>query len=180
MLDSSEQKLLSDCLKGVEKAQKKLYEQYKVQMFRICLRYAANRQEAEDILQDGFVKIFMSLHQYKKRGSLGAWMRKVMINVALQHIRKHKNSIKTADLEKALYTYSTQKDIFSDLGAKELTAIIQKLPKGYRLVFNLYVIEGFSHKEIAEMLQISESTSKSQLFKAKKTLRKVLSYIISH
>lgn len=143
-------------------------------MFRICLRYSNSRTEAEDTLQEGFIKIFRDLHQFSSSGPLGAWMRKVMVNTALQEIRKRKHLFPTIDISQLQQQFRTEEDIHSNLHAQALTKMVQSLPPGYRAVFNMYVVEGYSHKEIAEKLAISISTSKSQLFKAKAALKVIL------
>lgn len=173
-MESNEKKLINGCVKKDKKAQRQLYELYKVSLFRICLRYAKDRPEAEDMLQDGFVKIMADIHQYRGEGALGGWMRRVMVNTALQHIRKQNRQGYTVEITEIADTYQADEVILSDLRAKALTQLIQKLPPGYRAVFNMYVIEGFSHKEIAEQMEVTESTSKSQLSKAKAMLRKML------
>lgn len=173
-MELSEQNLLSGCLNQDKVCQKALYEKYKVTLFRVCLRYAKDRMEAEDMLQDGFIKIFTDLHQFNAKGALGAWMRRVVVNVALQHIRKHKKFQAIVDLEHISNEYQTGEVAITNLNAEALVSLIQKLPAGYRTVFNLYVIEGYSHKEIAKLLNINENTSKSQLSKAKATLRNQL------
>lgn len=170
----TEKDLLEGCLKGDNSFQKALYEKYKVQLFRVCLRYAKDKMEAEDMLQDGFIKIFSDLHQYSGQGALGGWLRRVVVNIALQHIRKNKRFQDTVDLEYISNEFQTSEIAHSNLNAQALTKIIQQLPLGYKTVFNLYVIEGYSHKEIAEMLQINVNTSKSQLSKAKAMLRSIL------
>lgn len=173
----SENNLLVECRKGNPNAQKALYEQYKVPLFRVCLRYAKDRPEAEDMLQDGFVKIFSDLHQYKGEGALGGWLRRVVVNIALQHIRKHKKFENTVDLEQATELPQTQEVATANLNAEALTKMIQKLPAGYRTVFNLYVVEGYSHQEIADLLGVNVNTSKSQLSKAKATLRTMITAV---
>ncbi len=173
-MHKDDQILLQGCLKGNRNAQNQLYQKYKGQMFGLCLRYAKNRDEAEDLLQEGFIKIFIDLYQYRPIGALGAWMRRVIINVALQHIRKRKNLFSDVELDKVAHLYTTQDEIFSQFRTKVLVKMIQQLPDGYRIVFNMYVIEGFSHQEIAEKLNITASTSKSQLSRAKATLRQLL------
>jgi RNA polymerase sigma-70 factor (ECF subfamily) len=170
----SEKKLLAGCCKGKPDAQKALYDQYKVPLFRVCLRYAKDRPEAEDMLQDGFIKIFADIHQYKGDGALGGWLRRVMVNVALQHIRKHKKFENTVELDHVSDIHYTAEVATSNLQAETLTKMIQELPRGYQTVFNLYVIEGYSHQEIAELLEINVNTSKSQLSKAKATLRTMI------
>ena len=155
-------------------AQKHLYEQYKVSLFVVCLRYGRDRSEAEDILQEGFINIFKSLPQYTGEGAVGHWMRKVMVNAALQYLRKWKREWHYLDSEDYETAFQTNEEVFQKLGLEELTRLIQQLPMGYRVVFNLYVIEGYAHKEIAELLGVSINTSKTQLFKAKAALRKQL------
>ncbi len=143
-------------------------------LFGVCLRYAQNWQEAEDLLQEGMIVIYRDLYQYRPTGALGAWLRRVMVNVCLQHIRKRHRIVRTTSLEKYGEKLETDEDLFSQFRAKALVKMIQQLPPGYRLVFNLYVIEGHSHQEIADQLGISINTSKSQLSRAKATLRKML------
>ncbi|KAA3623641.1 MAG: RNA polymerase sigma factor [Bacteroidetes bacterium] len=172
-MESKEQNLVNGCIKKDRKAQRALYEMYKVQLFRICLRYAKDRPEAEDMLQDGFIKIFADIKQYTGKGSLGGWLSRVMVNTALQYLRKQKRRGHTLEITEIADTHQAEEVILSDLGAKALTNLIQKLPPGYRVVFNMYVIEGYSHREIAEQLQVTESTSKSQLSKAKAMLRRM-------
>ncbi|MEM1120628.1 MAG: RNA polymerase sigma factor [Bacteroidota bacterium] len=158
--------------KGNPVAQRYLYDQYKIPLFTLCLRYSRDRSEAEDMLQEGFIKIFKDLNQYAGKGAVGAWMRKVMINTALQYLRKWKKDWKHEDSQDYQNAFQHDAQVFQQLGLEELTKLIQRLPQGYKIVFNLYVIEGYSHKEIAELMGISESTSKTQLFKAKAALRK--------
>lgn len=158
--------------KGNPVAQRYLYEQYKIPLFTVCLRYSRDRSEAEDILQEGFIKIFKDLDQYAGKGAIGAWMRKVMVNTALQYIRKWKKDWKHADTQNYQEAFQTSEIAFQNLGLEELTYMIQQLPNGYKVVFNLYVVEGYSHKEIGALLGINENTSKSQLFKAKAALKK--------
>ncbi|MEM9820048.1 MAG: RNA polymerase sigma factor [Bacteroidota bacterium] len=167
-------KIISATIKGDKNAQRHLYEQYKVAMFSICLRYARDRSEAEDILQEGFIKIFRDLKQFDGRGSLGGWMRRVMVNAALQYLRKWKREFLHVNVEDNSAHLEAPAVVYSKLGAEELTRLIQRLPLGYRTIFNLYVIEGYPHKEIAEKLGISENTSKTQLRKAKASLRTML------
>lgn len=167
----SDEHIIAGCLRGEVKMQRALYEKYKVPMFRLCLRYAKDRMEAEDMLQEGFIMVFKDLKQFRSTGALGAWMRRLMVNVALQHIRKRKRLFPVVDLENAAEKVSEVENVLSTLNAKVLTMLVQKLPGGYRAVFNMYVIEGYSHKEIAEKLEISVGTSKSQLSKAKAMLR---------
>jgi len=172
------EKLVELCINGDDLAQKMLYESHKVKMFMICLRYSNDKSEAEDMLQEGFIKIYKDLKQYKGTGSLGAWMSRVMVHAALSYLRKWKGKYMFLEENLHSYSYTAPENTYANIGAKEITNMIQLLPQGYKTVFNLYVIDGYSHKEIADMLDISESTSKTQLFKAKKTLKNMLEVYI--
>ena len=171
MRNISDEQLLQGCKARKASYQKALYEKYKTPLFRVCLRYARDRSEAEDLLQDGFIKIFQDLHQYRGGGALGAWLRRVVVNVALQYIRKNKKMFPSVELDHIANQLQTNENVYAQMGAKTLTRLIQQLPAGYRAVFNMYAIEGYSHKEIAAQLNITVSTSKTQLFKAKKMLQ---------
>jgi RNA polymerase sigma factor (sigma-70 family) len=169
-----ERQIVEGCLKGNTLCQKKLYEGFYGKMLGVCQRYASNRDEARDILQDGFVKVFQSLENFGFNCPLDAWIRRIMVNTAIDKYRK-------AAIQPDLYEVDTVLDLSSDdnvlddISHQELLATIQLLPPGYKLVFNMYVIEGFSHKEIAGQLEISEGTSKSQLAKARVFLQKMIS-----
>lgn len=171
----TEHQIITACKDNNPDAQRQLYEQYKSKMMGVCLRYAQNRTEAHDILQEGFILIFRDIYQYKPTAPIGAWMRRVIINTALKHIRKEKRHLfAQLDTQEIEQRYESNEDVFSAFREKALLKMVQKLPNGYRMVFNLYVIEGYSHKEIAEQLDISISTSKTQLRKAKAALRKMI------
>lgn len=143
-------------------------------MYRLCLRYAGNAAEAEDLLQEGFIRVFSDLPQFRGEGELGGWIRQVVLRTALQHLRRRATqaTIVSEELIPDGLAQSWMPD--EDWNARHIVQLLQRLPEGYRTVFNLYVIEGYSHKEIAESLHISESTSKTQLFKAKAQLRRQL------
>lgn len=154
---------------------------YKVKWFMICLRYAQDKSEAEDMLQEGLISVYKEIKQYNPdKASFAAWSNKVMVNAALQFLRKWRRIKFNQDIEQ----YNTQliqhEDVFGQIGAKEINAMVQKLPDGYRTVFNLYVMEGYKHREIAEMLSISENTSKTQLLKAKNLLRDQLEKVFEY
>ncbi|MEZ4887887.1 MAG: RNA polymerase sigma factor [Chitinophagales bacterium] len=171
----TESQLITACKNGDPAAQKQLYENYKSKMMGVCLRYAQTRTEAHDIFQEGFIQIFRDIHQYQPIGPFGGWMRRVIVNTALKHIRREKRNLFThIDTSEIEDSYQTNENIFSTFREKALLKMVQQLPDGYRMVFNLYVIEGYSHKEIAEQLEISQSTSKTQLRKAKIALRKMI------
>ncbi len=171
MKESSEKRLKA-CIKGNRKAQQALYEEYKNAMFAVCLRYGKSREDAEDMLQDGFIKVFRDLHQYKPIAPLGAWIRKVMVNTALEHVRSAKRKIVTHAYDGLVLNQSGEQE--SELDARHLTLIIQSLGDEYRLVFNMFAIEGYSHAEIAEKLEISESNSKVRLTRARKMIQEML------
>jgi RNA polymerase sigma factor (sigma-70 family) len=166
--------ILAACVKGDQLAQKQLYDCYKGKLFATCLRYAHSREDAEDIFQDGFVRIFKDLHQYTGVGNLEGWLRKVMVNTALQHLRKQKNGLQTVEFDGQEYADEAEEFVMDEQQAKNLLRILHLLPPGFRTVFNLYVLEGYTHPEIAEILDISVGTSKSQLMRAKAAFRKLL------
>lgn len=147
----------------------------------ICLRYAPNKVEAEDMLQEGLISVFKDLKQYDpKRATFSAWSNKVMVNAALQYLRKWKNLNLNQSIDGYEEQFAENEDIVDTLSAKELNSFVQKLPDGYRIVFNLYVMEGYKHREIAELLSISENTSKTQLFKAKKMLGNQIAKVLEY
>lgn len=169
--------ILDACRKGDRFAQRRLYEHFKGKMFVVCLRYANNRQDAEDILQEGFVKVFRDLHQYKGAGSLEGWIRKVMLNTALQYIRQQKSLMNTVDFDQQAFQIREDdhpEDDDKQEMARLLLRLMHEMPPGFRTVLNLYILEGFSHQEIADELQISVGTSKSQLNRAKAFLKGLL------
>lgn len=143
-------------------------------MFGVCLRYAANRHDAEDILQEGFVKVFRDLHQYSGVGNLEGWVRKVFVNTALQYIQKQRRAPLFVDVSDIDLPDIPDQPVIDESMAKQLLNILQQLPTGFRTVFNLYVLEGYTHPEIAEILDISVGTSKSQLMRAKAHFRNLL------
>lgn len=167
-----DQKLIKKILAGDKSAMQSLYQQHEQFWFRLCLRYGKNRPEAQDILQEGLMMIFRDLKQFDaERGEFKNWSNRVLVNAALRYLKKHQWQQSFEDLELAETEVDVSENILGKITAKELTQIIQQLPSGYRVVFNMYVIEGYTHKEIAEELNVSIGTSKSQLSKAKKLLR---------
>ncbi len=171
-----QQKILERCKNGERLAQQQLYEHFKGKMFAVCLRYANSRQDAEDVLQEGFVKVFRDLHQYRGEGSFEGWLRRVIVNVALQHLRKQKGGLQFSELENVEYKLSdTDDSVFEENEkAAALIKLMQKMPTGFRTVLNLYVLEDYSHQEIANEMGISVGTSKSQLNRAKAFLKGLL------
>ncbi len=173
-----DQKLIDECIKGKREAQKKLYDVLAAKMFGVSLRYAANKEEAEDILQDGFIKLFQNLQNYKGKGSFDGWAKRIFINTAIDSYYNKSKSLKSVDtLWESSEGIIQDNDVLSDITVEETMRLIQQLPEGKRSVFNLYAIEGYTHKEIAKMLNISENTSKSQLAKARKILTKRMNQI---
>lgn len=175
MQQYSDQELVSGVLQSSSAHQLALYKQYSVPMFRVLLRFARDKSEAEDMLQDGFVRVFRDMGQYRGDGALGGWIRRIMVNTALSHLRKQRDFVKDVpDFAPYEAKFHTDEDFASNLDAQTLMGYLQKLPPGYRAVFNLYAIDGYSHEEIAEQLGITIGTSKSQLFKAREYLKKIL------
>ena len=169
----SEEKLIKACREGDRKAQYELYEKYAPLMFSVCRRYVMQLQEAEDILVCGFTNVFQKLDQFKGQGSFEGWVRRIMVNEALTFIRRNKSMYLEVEIEKASREPDFHK-LSDQLEVEDLEKMIDRLPMGYKTVFNLYAIEGFSHKEIAEKLGISENTSKSQLSRARVHLQRLL------
>lgn len=171
-----QQNILARCKNGERMAQQQLYEHFKGKMFAVCLRYANSRQDAEDVLQEGFVKVFRDLHQFRGEGSFEGWMRRVIVNVALQHLRKQRGGLQFAELENVEYKLGEVEDSVFEENEKAaaLVKLMQKMPAGFRTVLNLYVLEEYSHQEIADELGISVGTSKSQLNRAKLFLKNLL------
>lgn len=169
----SEQELVEACVKGDGRAQKLLYEQYSRTMFGICLRYSNTYEEAKDILQDGFVKVFTKMSQFGFQGSFEGWMKRIFVNTALEYYRSNKNHMYHEDVNVA-YDQPHHDHTIDKISQKEILEILQSLAPGYRNVLNLYIIEGYSHAEIAEMLQINEGTSKSQLSRARVILQQAI------
>jgi len=161
---------MAGCKAGDRKMQEMLYRQTAPKMLAVCMRYARDRMEAEDVLQQGYIKVFQKVDAYRGDGSFEGWIRKVMVNTAIESYRKNLRTLNVVPIEDAFEQPSSGFD-FSRLGMQDLMGIIQKLSDGYRMVFNMYIIEGYSHKEIAEALGISEGASKSQLSRARAILK---------
>ena len=176
MIDLSE--ILERCKKYDRKAQKELYDVYSPVLFGICIRYAKTKHEAEDILQDGFIKILTKINDFNSAGSFEGWMRRIIVNTAISHYHKNKKHNDIYDIDEINETdikgYTFDNKQFT---SEELYSVINNLPEGYKVVFNLYAIEGYKHKEIAEILNINQNTSKSQYSRAKDKLREQLELI---
>lgn len=168
--DITESDLLKGCLEGNRRMQEELYRRFSPRMYAVCLRYAGKAEEAEDILQEGFIKVFKKMDSFRGDGSFEGWMRRIFVNTAIEHFRRKRYLMPVTEREENTLEgkYTSALD---DLGAKDVLALIQELSPGYRTVFNMYVVEGYTHKEIADMLGISEGTSKSQLSRAKVILQ---------
>ena len=162
--------LIKACSNGDHNAFNKIYNKYAGLMYSICLRYMNSHNDAQDALQEGFIKVFNKISSYSFSGSFEGWMKKIFINTSIELIRKKKYHQDINDIRDSEFK-TTSKINVGSLDAKKMIDLIQKLHQGYRTVFNMYVIDGYSHKEISEMLDISESTSKTQLFKARKQLQ---------
>jgi RNA polymerase sigma factor (sigma-70 family) len=162
--------LLEGCKAGDRKMQELLYKQTSGKMLAICMRYAKDRMEAEDVLQIAYIKIFQKINDFKNEGSFEGWMRRIVVNAAIESYRKNIRSLNIVEIDEAYEQPSTGFD-FGTLGMQDLMKCIQKLADGYRMIFNMYVIEGYTHKEIADTLDISESASKSQLSRARAILK---------
>jgi RNA polymerase sigma-70 factor (ECF subfamily) len=163
--------LIEKCRNGERKAQEMLYKQFASKMMGVCLRYAADRMEAEDILQNGFIKVFQKIGDFRGEGSFEGWVRRIMVHCSLEYYRKHHKVLQVVDMDDAAEEHAISPSALASLGAKELMVLVQSLSPGYRVVFNLYAIEGYSHKEIAAMVGITEGASKSQLSRARAILK---------
>ena len=169
----SEIDLIQGCLEEDRRMQEELYRRFSPRMYGVCLRYAGTSAEAEDILQEGFIKVYKKLSSYRREGSFEGWIRRIFVNTAIEHFRRktyqqpiteqHENTVEGKYLS-----------VLDDLAEKDIMKLIQELSPGYRTVFNLYVVEGYTHKEIGDLLNISEGTSKSQLARAKGALKKII------
>lgn len=168
----SEFEIIKGCKAGKHKSQRCLYERYSKKMLGVCLRYCHSKEDAEDVLQEGFIKVFSNIDTFKEEGSFEGWIRRIMINTALNNYQSNLKRYYQADISEELEIVADNPDAFARLSATELLTLVQSMPLGYRMVFNMFAIEGYSHKEIGDMLDISENTSKSQLSRARVYLQK--------
>lgn len=171
-MELSEEELIKGCLAGIQAFQQMLYRRYAAKMLTVCMRYAANREEAEDVLQEGFIIVFEKMHQFRMQGSFEGWVRKIMINKSLEHLKKANKIYPVLDIDNIADKFISEEDVLNLIDTKELLKMIQELPPVYKMVFNLFVFEGMGHKEIADMLGIVEGTSKSNLSDARSLLKK--------
>lgn len=170
----TEEVLLQGCLKNDATAQQELYQRYSPKMLSVCYRYAKNREDAEDMLQEGFIKVFSQITKFENRGSLEGWILRIIVHTCINHLKKNKKFNEHVDLAYAGNIIIREDYIPSIIQAKQIVETIRTLPIGYRTVLNLYAIEGYSHKEIGQLLDIEESTSRSQYTRAKNMLEEIL------
>jgi RNA polymerase sigma factor (sigma-70 family) len=170
----SEKDIIEGCKKGKHKSFESLYQKYAGRLLSIAMRYSFTTFEAEDILQESFIRIFNSIHTFEHKGSFEGWLKRIVVTTAINHY--HKDKLKQSQTDHTISDDEADDvvDIISKISADELLEIIQTIPAGYRMVFNMYVIEGYTHREIAELLSISEGTSKSQLAKGRALLKNKL------
>lgn len=163
----TEKELIERCIRQDRQAQRELYEKYSPRMFPVCLRYVSDRDKAKDVLQEGFITLFTKIESYSGEGSFEGWIRKIFVNTALMQLRKNdvlNNSDDIADIQGGV---AIDTNLIESLDGKEILKLISNMPAGFRTVFNLYIIEGFSHQEISAKLNISEGASRSQLSRAR-------------
>lgn len=175
----SESDLIKGCIEGNRQMQEELYNRFSGKMYAVCLRYANNADDAQDLLQEGFIKVFRNLHRFRAEGSFEGWIRRVFVNSSIEHFRK--KSVELSKVSDKEENTIEDQDIsaLDQLAERDIVKLIQDLSPGYRTVFNLYVVEGYSHKEIGELLGISEGTSKSQLARARSILQKKVAQYLS-
>lgn len=178
-LNITESDLINGCLKDDRRMQEELYRRFSPRMYAVCLRYAGNVEEAEDILQEGFVKVFKKLGSFRSEGSFEGWIRRIFVNTAIEHFRRKRYLQPVTEKEENTIE-GKYLSALDGLAEKDILALVRQLSPGYRTVFNMYVIEGYSHKEIAGMLTISEGTSKSQLSRAKVILQDMVRQFIEN
>jgi RNA polymerase sigma factor (sigma-70 family) len=166
--------MLTGCLRNNATAQEALYNRFSPRMLGVCYRFAKNREDAEDMLQEGFIKVFTQIHQYRSEGALEGWIRRIVVHTCINILKKNKKFSDSVDIIHANSIHVKEEMIPSIMQAKQVVECIRTLPLGYKTVLNLYAIEGYSHKEIATMLDIEESTSRSQYTRAKAMLEEIL------
>lgn len=169
----TETDLIQGCINGDRKMQRLLYDTYASKMYAVCLRYAGNENDANDILQESFIKVYKNLPKFRSEGSFEGWIRRIFINTSIEHYRKKVKSFNISETHENTVK-DTNIDALDVLAAKDIMKLVNELSPGYKSVFNLQVVEGYSHKDIAAMLGITEGTSKSQLARAKNALRKLI------
>jgi RNA polymerase sigma factor (sigma-70 family) len=174
MVFMTEEALLKECLKNNAAAQRELYNKYSAKMLAVCYRYGHNREDAEDMLQEGFIKVFMQIHTFENRGAFEGWIRRIIVHTCINILKKNKKFNESVDIIHATGVQVREDSVPAIIQAKQVVECIRLLPIGYRTVLNLYAVEGYSHREIASMLDIEESTSRSQYTRAKAMLEDIL------
>ncbi|MEO9211350.1 MAG: RNA polymerase sigma factor, partial [Ginsengibacter sp.] len=169
----SETDLIKGCINGDRQMQKLLYQQFSSKMYGICLRYSENTEDANDILQEGFIKVYKNLGKFRSEGSFEGWLRRIFVNTSIEHFRKKVKFYNVTEVQENTIE-DNNIDALDSLATKDIMNMINQLSPGYKAVFNMHVIEGYSHKEIADILGITEGTSKSQLARSKGVLKKML------
>jgi len=167
----TESQLIEGCVRRDKRAQRQLYDLYAKRMAAVCMRYCGNYEIALDLMHDGFIKIFTNIESYSGQGFFEAWMRKIFVNTSLEYLRKNDALRNSNEIDEEIQIMSTEASIIEQLSANEIMTLIQELPLGFRTVFNLYAIEGYSHAEIAKTLNINESSSRSQFSRARAILQ---------
>jgi RNA polymerase sigma-70 factor (ECF subfamily) len=170
----TEQTILVGCLNNDPSAQRELYNRYSPKMLSVCYRFGNSREDAEDMLQEGFIKVFTQIHTFQNKGAFEGWIRRIIVHTCINFLKKNKKFSNSIDLDQADYLEVKEETMPSVMQARQIIECIRLLPVGYRTVLNLYALEGYSHKEIAEMLDIEESTSRSQYTRAKVMLEAIL------
>jgi RNA polymerase sigma-70 factor (ECF subfamily) len=170
----TEEAILQGCLKNQSVAQQELYGRYSPKMLSVCYRFARNREDAEDMLQEGFIRVFTQIHQFQSKGSFEGWIRRIIVHTCINHLKKHKKFNDSVDITQAQTVSVREDSVPSIIQAKQVIECIRTLPLGYRTVLNLFAIDGYTHREIANMLDIEESTSRSQYTRAKAMLEQIL------
>ena len=170
---TDEQQLITGCKEGKSWAQKAIYDRYAAAMMSVCVRYVTDRETARDLLQEGFIKLFTKIDSFTGAGAFGGWVRRIFVTTSLEYLRQNDALKQSASIEEyGNYIENDDVTVLQKISADDLMACVAELSEGYRTVFNLYAIEGYSHAEIAEMLGISEATSRSQFMRARKILQK--------
>jgi RNA polymerase sigma factor (sigma-70 family) len=178
---TDEQQLIAGCKAGKSWAQKRVYELHAPVMMSVCVRYLNDRETARDLLQDGFIKLFTKIDSYSGAGSFAGWIRRIFVTTALEHLRQNDALKQSESIEEhSNYIENTDVTVLDKISADDLMACIAELSDGYRTIFNLYAIEGYSHTEIAEMLNIAEATSRSQFMRARRILQKNVQSLMGH
>lgn len=172
-MNPEEKDMIEGCINGKRSCQKQLYDRFASKMLGVCMRYAKDRAEAEDMLQEGFIKVFHNISRFKDEGSFEGWVRRIMVFTAI-NFYKHRARKFQEDLDQSGYDAPFDDNVIEKISAKEIIALVQQLPEGYRLIFNLYAVEGYTHKEIADMLNIAVGTSKSQYARARSSMQQLL------